>query len=99
MNKKPLALILSIITSLSITLEIGSGAFAFEKDPIEIVSKRSEYEKYFDNGDGTVTAIINTVPLHYLDNGEWLEIDNTLTLNESGNYINKSNSMNVTLSQ
>lgn len=98
MNKKPLALILSIITSLSITLEIGSGAFAFEKDPIEIVSKRSEYEKYFDNGDGTVTAIINTVPLHYLDNGEWLEIDNTLTLNESGNYINKSNSMNVTLS-
>lgn len=40
---------------------------------------RSQYEKHYDNGDGTYTAIIDTVPIHYNnENGEWVEIDNTL---------------------
>ena len=67
-------------------------------EPVEVVSMRSEYEKHYDNGDGTYTAYIDTVPLHYYENGEWLDIDNTLIQDENGNYINKSNSMKVTLS-
>lgn len=67
-------------------------------DPVEVVSMRSEYEKHYDNGDGTYTAYIDTVPLHYYENGEWLDIDNTLIQDENGNYVNRSNSMKVTLS-
>lgn len=67
-------------------------------DPVEVVSMRSEYEKHYDNGDGTYTAYIDTVPLHYYKNGEWLDIDNTLIQDENGNYVNRSNSMKVTLS-
>lgn len=67
-------------------------------EPVEVVSMRSEYEKHYDNGDGTYTAYIDTVPLHYYENGEWLDIDNTLMQDENGNYVNRSNSMKVTLS-
>ena len=67
-------------------------------EPVEVVSMRSEYEKHYDNGDGTYTAYIDTVPLHYYENGEWLDIDNTLIQDENGNYVNRSNSMKVTLS-
>ncbi len=67
-------------------------------EPEEVVSMRSEYEKHYYNGDGTYTAYIDTVPLHYYENGEWLDIDNTLIQDENGNYINKNNSMKVTLS-
>lgn len=38
--------------------------FATEKEPVEIISLRSEYEKHFDNGYGTITAFISTEPLH-----------------------------------
>ena len=67
-------------------------------EPAEVLSMRSEYEKHYDNGDGTYTAYIDTVPLHYYENGEWLDIDNTLIQDENGNYVNRSNSMKVTLS-
>lgn len=67
-------------------------------EPVEITSMRSEYEKHYDNGDGTYTAYVDTMPLHYYEDGKWIDIDNTLVLNQNGDYVNKSNSMIVTLS-
>lgn len=62
------------------------------------MSLRSEYGKHYDNGDGTYTSYIDSAPLHYYEDGEWIDIDNTLVQDENGNYTNKSNSMKVTLS-
>ena len=42
-------------------------------------SQRSEYSKDFIMSDKTMQKIIYSVPVHYNDNGEWKEIDNTLT--------------------
>ncbi len=94
---------LTIISSLVFTATTGIiyplNTKAIEDiEPVEVVSMRSEYEKHYDNGDGTYTAYIDTVPLHYYENGEWLDIDNTLIQDENGNYVNRSNSMKVTLS-
>lgn len=47
--------------------------FTTEKEPVEIIFLRSEYEKHFDNGDGTITAFIFTEPLHYYKDGEWVK--------------------------
>ena len=96
--KKALTILICTVIGVSLIFNTNSGSYALGKEPIEIISKRSEYEKHFDNGDGTITAFVNTAPLHYSDNGEWKEIDNTLIPDNSGNYVNKNNSMKVTLS-
>lgn len=99
MLRKHLSALLSAATASLIFTGIApiGIASAQEPEPVEILSMRSEYEKHYDNGDGTITAFIDTVPLHYNVDGEWIDIDNTLVLDEFGNYVNKSNSMNVTL--
>ena len=99
MLRKHLSALLSVTTALLIFMGIAPVgiASAQESEPVEILSMRSEYEKHYDNGDGTITAFIDTVPLHYNADGEWIDIDNTLVLDKSGNYVNKSNSMDVTL--
>lgn len=96
--KKALTILICTVIGVSLIFNTNSGSYALGKEPIEIISKHSEYEKHFDNGDGTITAFVNTAPLHYSDNGEWKEIDNTLIPDNSGNYVNKNNSMKVTLS-
>ena len=96
--KKALTILICTVIGVSLIFNTNSGSYVLGKEPIEIISKRSEYEKHFDNGDGTITAFVNTAPLHYSDNGEWKEIDNTLIPDNSGNYVNKNNSMKVTLS-
>lgn len=45
----------------------------------EMVEWRTESTKYFRNSDGSYTAAQYSFPVHYEDNGEWKEIDNTLT--------------------
>lgn len=51
--------------------------------PLEIPELRTENVKYFDNGDGTFEAVSYGVAVHRKDqNGEWQDIDNTLTLRE-----------------
>ena len=99
MLRKHLSALLSVTTAALIFTGIAPVgiASAQESEPVEILSMRSEYEKHYDNGDGTITAFIDTVPLHYNVDGEWIDIDNTLVLDEFGNYVNKSNSMDVTL--
>lgn len=92
--------LLSCITALSLlSLSTVSTSIvsASNIEPTEIVSMRSEYEKHFDNGDGTMTAYINTVPLHYLENGEWVEYDNSLKLDKNGNYTNLKNPLSITV--
>lgn len=90
---------LSVLTAVSLSLVAVTGAYsnAAEKDVTEVITKRSEYRKVFNNGDGTYTAYINTAPIHFLDNGEWTEIDNTLVDNGDGFYTNKNNSFSVSL--
>lgn len=96
-KKNVMFALISAITAVSMIFNTGSGIFAEEKEPVEIISLRSEYEKHFSNSDGTKTAFISTAPIHYFENGTWEEIDNTLCLDKNGNYTNAKNSMDVTL--
>lgn len=90
---------LSVLTAVSLSLVAVTGTYsnAAEKEVTEVTTKRSEYRKVFNNGDGTYTAYTNTAPIHFLDNGEWTEIDNTLVDNGDGFYKNKNNSFSVSL--
>ena len=91
---------LSVLTTISILFltvsNVCSSAVSAD-EPVEILSLRSEYGKHFNNGDGTITAYINTAPIHYWQNNQWMDIDNTLVLDEYGNYTNESNSLSVTI--
>lgn len=69
-----------------------------EKSPIvsEVVSERDAFKKVFEREDGSFTAIISSGPVHYYEDGEWLEIDNTLT-ETNGTITNESNGFSVDL--
>lgn len=45
----------------------------------EIVSLREENVKHFRMSDGSVVAATYDVPVHTLEDGEWVDIDNTLS--------------------
>ncbi|NMP38589.1 MAG: DNRLRE domain-containing protein, partial [Clostridiales bacterium] len=45
----------------------------------EDTSKREEYVKHFRMSDGSVKAVEYDVPVHFEQNGEWTDYDNTLT--------------------
>lgn len=100
MLKKVVSLIsiVSIFTSFIISASPNKNVSAVYEEPFEIVSMRSQYEKHFYNSDGTKTAFVYTTPIHYNENGEWIDIDNTLVKNEDGSYTNAKNSMSITLS-
>ena len=96
--KKRISLITALTVSLfSFSTMSSSGARAKATEPVEILSLRSEYGKHFDNGDGTRTSYVNTAPIHYLEDGEWVEIDNSLVIDENNNYTNVSNPLKVTI--
>ena len=85
---------MTVLSALSFK---SSSVTAEAKQPVEIVSLRSECGKYFDNGDGSITGFVGTSSLHYLDNNEWKDIDNTLILDENGYFKNKCNSTKVSI--
>ena len=58
---------------------------------IEIIEKRKPKEKHFLREDGTMKAIVYSEDIHYLKNGKYEEIDNTLLVTENGYANNKSN--------
>lgn len=62
----------------------------------EVEEKRDEYTKVYKKSDGTYTAVMTEEPLHYLENGVWEEIDNSMILDGSL-YTNLSNLFNVEL--
>ena len=98
MLKKGLSLITTTLILLLTVSGVNTSAInVMAKEPVEILSLRSEYGKHFDNGDGTITAYVSTVPIHYWQEDKWIEINNSLILDENGNYTNKSNSLNVTV--
>ncbi len=49
----------------------------------EVESLRDEYTKHFRCDDGSFVAAIYNEPVHYQENGEWKEIDNTLVANNN----------------
>lgn len=62
----------------------------------ELINLRKEREKHYLNEDGTITAYMYDEDIHYLDNGEYKEIDNSLI--EENEYItNKNNNFKIKL--
>lgn len=61
---------------------------------IELIEKRKPREKHFLQEDGTIIAKIYNEDIHYMKNGKYEEIDNTLVENENY-YINSKNSYKV----
>jgi len=60
----------------------------------ELEEKREENTKYFLKDDGTYEAILYEEPIHYLKNGKWVDINNSL--HDKGNYYeNKENEFTV----
>ena len=58
---------------------------------IELKNKRKAREKHFLREDGTCVAYVYNDNIHYLKNGKYEEIDNTLII-KNGKICNKSNS-------
>lgn len=68
----------------------------------EIESKRTENTKHFRMSDGTFMAATYPEPVHYMVDGEWEEIDNTLvekTVDGTDYYVNEKASNKVAFSQ
>ncbi|KOA20845.1 tRNA nuclease WapA precursor [Clostridium homopropionicum DSM 5847] len=69
----------------------------------EVKEKREENIKHFLLEDNTYEAVIYNDPVHYKENGEWKDIDNTLVeaTDESGNSVleNKDNDFKVKISK
>ena len=61
---------------------------------IEIIDKRKLKEKHFMQEDGTFIAEMYEDNVHYLKDGQYVDIDNTLVLKD-GYYINKANDYKV----
>lgn len=60
----------------------------------EVEKLRDEYTKHFRCEDGTFIAATYNTPVHYEENGEWKEIDNTLVTNTNNNVAKSSNVSN-----
>ena len=64
----------------------------------ELKDKRSKDTKHFRMSDGSIKACVYPQNVHYLKNGIYEDIDNTLIYDEEkGVYTNKENSTRVTL--
>ena len=63
---------------------------SLNNDAFELEMRRGETVKHFRMPDGTIIAVQYQNPVHYADeNGEWQDIDNTLTV--SGSEYSTSN--------
>ena len=65
---------------------------------IELIEKRNRKEKHFLQEDGTIIAKIYNDDIHFLKNGKFEEIDNTL-VKKNGFYINKNNQYKVSINE
>lgn len=61
---------------------------------VELIDKRKPREKHFLREDGTILAEVYDTDIHYLKDGKYEEIDNTL-VSENGVLRNKSNDYKV----
>lgn len=60
---------------------------------------RKECVKHFENADHTFTAAVYGQSVHYMKNGEWKDIDNSIVLNQEGRYENKGNDFQVSFAK
>ena len=63
----------------------------------EVEKLRSEYSKTYKRSDGNLETILSSVPLHYKKDDQWLEIDNSLKLENENYYTNEDNKYVVKL--
>ncbi|NLZ61315.1 MAG: hypothetical protein GX904_00800, partial [Acholeplasmataceae bacterium] len=62
----------------------------------EVIDQRTTDTKTFLKADGSYVAVLYGDVVHYLDNGKYLDIDNSLVYNESSqSYSTKANSFKV----
>lgn len=59
-------------------------------EQIELIEKRKPREKHFLQKDGTIRAEIYSEDVHYLKDGKYVDIDNTL-IKQNDSFVNKSN--------
>ena len=85
------------------TAETAEEAEEFDEAPEiigEDISRRDETTKHFIMSDGTRKAIKYSKPVHFEKNGEWVDIDNTLSYDETkGEYTNTENSFKVSFNE
>ena len=69
----------------------------------EVTEKRQSNVKTFIKDDMTFEAVVYPASVHYKDNGEWKDIDNTLTeqKDEDSNDVlqNKANDVNISIAK
>ncbi len=66
----------------------------------EDIKLRDTFTKHYTDGNGKYYAVVFPEQVHYLENGEWKEIDNSLTLNKQGNaYISGNKSFKTGFSK
>ena len=62
--------------------EIVNESTDIENDEVEILyeveESRDKYTKVYKKSDGTYTAMVSSEPLHFMQDGKWTDIDNTL---------------------
>ena len=64
----------------------------------ELNNERDEDTKRFRREDGAIELVSYSSPVHYMKNGEWAAIDNTLTFDEkAGRFVNTANDFIVEL--
>jgi hypothetical protein len=61
----------------------------------EVKSLRTETAKVYENSDGSYTAEVFLEPIYFKQNGQWVDIDNTLIENLQQERENKSNKFKV----
>ena len=49
----------------------------------ELEQYRTEFTKTYLKSDGTLEAVVSAAPIHFKENGEWVEIDATLEADEN----------------
>lgn len=59
-----------------------------ERIPTDILAKRTETTKTFDNGDGTYTMRLYPGPVHTLENGKWVDLDHNIRSAGNGCFEN-----------
>ena len=65
---------------------------------IELIEKRGKREKHFLQENGEIIARVYSDDIHFLKNGKYEEIDNTL-LKEGKCYVNKNNKYKVSFNE
>jgi RHS repeat-associated protein len=66
----------------------------------ELVNKRTENSKAFQKDDGTYEVDEYQTPVHYLENGQWKDIDNTLQDSTDSGYLeNKQNDFKIEIAK